>query len=132
MALIVNTDSGFFLEDSSSAGLILNERKTGDKRQEWILESQNDGTFIIQNSGSGNVLDVEGGGVAQPKSPVITYPKNGYANQRWYAQADGTVVTAANKKLILVIETGQIYPGAKLVVDDESKVGKQIFVPTPI
>ncbi|KAI7815210.1 galactose-binding lectin [Rhyzopertha dominica] len=131
MSLIRNPASQLYLGDFPGQGLTINSRRQESRYQDWSLEPQGDGSYIIRNVGSGKVLDVEGGGVPAPTTSVITFPEHANNNQRWFIERDDTIATSSNRNLVLDVDQGNLREGANLIVYTKHGGENQIFEVIP-
>ena len=74
----------------------------------WLIE---DGFIVDQQTGK--VLDIEGG---NPRYPVIVYPKNGGANQKWEVVPTDDWMKLRNPKSGLYLQVSK--NGQNLTVEE--------------
>ena len=127
------------LKDSSSIDVVGGSTLSGahielyhynkSKAQQFHFVKQTDGSYIITNTGSGKVLDVESG-IAQKGSIVRQWNSNGSSAQRWFLRdsGEGYYIQSALGNWVLDIAHATASDGNQITLQPTNNTQAQKFL----
>ncbi|KAI7815496.1 ricin-domain containing protein [Rhyzopertha dominica] len=93
--------------------------KANTGSQVWEIVSLGDGTHVILNDDSPNVLQAEHEN-CQSGTDIVTSPVRGGINQRWYINYDGTITSFCNTDTVLDTYGHNVTNGTRIVLGEKN------------
>lgn len=117
---LINRNSGLALSVPVNGGMqLIQSSEMNSDRTKWILEQNDDYTWTLENSATGNVIDLNGGKCFGDNAvEVLQYEYHGDSNQRWFLMPIGDgyykITSLISGKAIVTLDASMAN-GAKII-----------------